>query len=233
MNVFAHRGCAEQYPENTVSAFERAAPQVDAVELDVRQCGSGEIVVFHDERLDRLTDESGLVDETPLDRLQSLQVAGADETIPTLCACLAVIPDDTLVNVELKETGIATAVHRACADAGNDIIVSSFESEALAEYHAVAPETPIAVIEQADVAAAFAAAERLDADALHPSLPLAAATDLLTRGSDLLATGKSLVHRAHERGLAVNVWTLADESAVSRARELGVDGVIVDRWDII
>ena len=74
VTLIGHRGCAAQYPENTVGAIERAAPHVDAVEIDVRRCGSGEVVVVHDADLGRLTGASGSVADADYDELRDLTV---------------------------------------------------------------------------------------------------------------------------------------------------------------
>jgi len=104
MQVIGHRGCADVYPENTVRAVTRAANFLDAVEVDVRRCGSGELVVFHDETVDRLTDASGRLADVAWAELQELDVLGSGELIPRLETVLAAVPDGVELQVELKET---------------------------------------------------------------------------------------------------------------------------------
>lgn len=65
MELVAHRGCAWPQPENTLRAIHDAGSRLPAVEFDVRRCGTGELVVFHDEKVDRVTDQTGLVGELP------------------------------------------------------------------------------------------------------------------------------------------------------------------------
>lgn len=226
MGVIGHRSCPAYGPENTVRAVETAAPYVDAIEVDVRRCGSGELVAFHDATLDRLTDADGRVDETDWEVLRSLGVDGTDEPIPRFEELLASVPADVAVNVELKETGLADEVAAACADAPNDCFVSSFLPAALDETRAAsAGELPTALLFGLDAegfgdeewAAAFERAAARDCEYLHP------------RHSILDA---DRVAAAHDRGFAVNAWTVPDAPTVVSLREMGVDGVIVDDWEI-
>jgi glycerophosphoryl diester phosphodiesterase len=106
--ILAHRGASADAPENTLAAFREAAAQgADGVELDVMVCGSGELVVCHDERLRRLAGQDLEVRRTPLARLRELDVGGhlgfgASAGIPTLEEVFAALPAHFVVNVELK-----------------------------------------------------------------------------------------------------------------------------------
>jgi glycerophosphoryl diester phosphodiesterase len=130
VRCIAHRGFAGRYTENTLPAVEAAAAAgADCIEVDVRRCGSGDLVVVHD---DRLTDATGAVADTPLSTLVSLSVLDSGAGIPTLDAVFEAVPDDVALNLELKESGLA-ADTLAVADAhDNDVLVSSFERELLA-----------------------------------------------------------------------------------------------------
>ncbi|MWG34266.1 glycerophosphodiester phosphodiesterase [Halomarina oriensis] len=116
VDVIAHRGFADRYPENTVGALERAtaaggATRPTTVELDVMPSAEGHPVVFHDATLDRLTDPPATlagqsVWETPLATLRDLEVLGSGEPIPLLDEAFAAVPSDVRVNVELKHPGV-------------------------------------------------------------------------------------------------------------------------------
>lgn len=220
-SLIAHRGCAGQYPENTVTAVTAAAPHVDAVEVDVRPCGTGEPVVFHDETLDRLTDGSGPVDEVPLARLRELDVCGTDASIPSLAELLSAVsslPIDLPVNVEVKTPAVAAASVDVRAEYGVDVIYSSFHDDALRELRRADPDAPLAVLCAQDPSAGLDAAAAFDALAIHPSMELALETDV--------------VGRAHDRGLAANAWTASTAADAERLVDAGVDGIITDRWDV-
>ena len=68
MKIWAHRGCSQRYPENTMSAFEKAAQLqgLAGIELDIQMTKDGQIVVIHDERVDRTTDVTGCVQDYTL-----------------------------------------------------------------------------------------------------------------------------------------------------------------------
>lgn len=213
-----HRGCGAQYPENTIAAIEQSAPHLDGFELDVRPCGSGELVVFHDETLERATDGTGRVDETTLEELQELDVFDSGWTIPTLAEVLSAVPDGLAVNAELKATGIADDVLEVCEDADVEVLYSSFFPGVLRDLQSVDESVSIGVLCHEAVDRQFALAEELDAVAFHPSVELALETDV--------------VEAAHDRGLAVNVWTAETEADVHQLCERNVDGIIADRWDV-
>lgn len=122
--LIAHRGFAGAYPENTLTAVRQvtdaavagagSGSTADAIEIDVRQCGSGEPVVFHDVYLDRLTDAAGAMAdrtiwETPLKDLRRLEVLRTGEPVPLLSEMLATIPPHVDVTVELKNPGTTPA----------------------------------------------------------------------------------------------------------------------------
>jgi glycerophosphoryl diester phosphodiesterase len=218
--LIGHRGCAAQCPENTVAAVERAGPRVDAVEVDVRRCASGELVVFHDAALGRLTDATGTVAETDWSDLRALTVGGSDEPIPRIESLLAAVPEGTGVNVELKASGTAADALAAVRDAGVPTLFSSFLPTELARLRELAPATDRALlVAEADAGDAVESAVDLGCAALHP--PIDAATE------------PGFVGVAREAGLAVNAWTAADRADAERLLAAGVDGVIADRWDVL
>ncbi|MFB6183327.1 MAG: glycerophosphodiester phosphodiesterase [Haloarculaceae archaeon] len=208
----------DDYPENTVAAFRAAAPQADVVECDVQRCRSGELVVFHDETLDRATDGNGRVDETDWSQLQELRVHGSDERIPLLEEVLAAVPADTTVTVELKAEGIADDVVDAIERVDNDVIVSSFYWDELRAARDAGAST-LAVLCHEDPEGALALAAELDCEYVHPPKELCLDTDF--------------VRRAHDRGVKVNVWTAETPEDVDELRAAGVDGVSTNRIDIV
>jgi glycerophosphoryl diester phosphodiesterase len=237
MRIFAHRGCPDRGPENTVAAVRRAAPHVDAVEIDVRRCASGELVVFHDETLHRLLSYPGgrralgRVGTTDLQTLSKLRVDGSEESVPTLAEMAAAVDTAGLaLNVELKERGLAADVVAALDGFDGEVLVSSFDAEALFEMRETA-DYPVAPIADSGLLGAgtrtwartLALADDLEASAVHPS------TDLLFRAPD----PSERVAAAHEAGLTVNVWTVRSPDPVSALRAAGVDGLIVDDWAVV
>src|SRR6056297_2287931 len=100
-----HRGAMGYEPENTLRSFKKAIElNVDMVELDVYVCSSGELVVIHDDKVDKTTNGKGYVSEKSFDELRKLD-AGMGEKIPTLQEVLDLIDKRAKVNIELKGKG--------------------------------------------------------------------------------------------------------------------------------
>lgn len=212
MNCIAHRGFAGDYPENTVGALSAAAVVADWVEFDVRRCASGEVVVVHDETVDRVTDATGAVADLSRAELAGLDVLDTGEGVPTLAEVLDAVPSSTGVNVELKEHGLATDVVDALAAHGGDVLISSFDAGVLAESSVVA-DYPLALLFDDEPVQRLERALELDCAAIHPHWDVC---------------DEAFVARAHEAGSVVNAWTIRDSVSAISARSAGVDGLIAD-----
>ena len=100
---FGHRGAKAYSPENTIASVKKALDiGVDGIEIDVHKCASGEVVVFHDFTLDRMTDGSGEIHKRTWEELQELKVKGAHH-IPELEEVLDVINKRCIINIELNK----------------------------------------------------------------------------------------------------------------------------------
>lgn len=220
LDVIAHRGFASEAPENTVEAVGQAVERADAVEVDVRRCGSGELVCVHDETLERVAGVPVTVSETDWETLRDLEVRvgpGSSATIPRLEDVLAVVPPDVLVNVELKERGLAADVLATVDDHDGEVLLSSFDADALAAVREHDSAVPLALICRSTRGAVSTAAD-LECDAIHPR-------------SDLVFRSR-LVPRAHRRDISVNAWTIRTGLEARFLALAGVDGVITDRGDV-
>jgi len=221
MDIIGHRGCADQYPENTVTAVTESSRRLDAVEVDVRRCGSGELVVFHDERVDDLTAGTGRVDELEWRRLQSLEVANSGEGIPRLSTVLAAVPRSVRLQIELKEDGVAADVRDAvrAAEGSLDTVISSFRRAAIEDVNDCDWDVPTGYLFESEPANNLAVATELGCDTVHPHYDCCLETDV--------------VSAAHERGFDVIAWKAAKTpEEVAALRAVGVDGVTADRWDL-
>jgi glycerophosphoryl diester phosphodiesterase len=210
-----------QYPENTLAAFRGAARVADMIELDVRRCGSGELVVFHDAKIDRVTDAVGEVADATYAELGRVSVLDSEERIPLLSEALEAIPSDVGVNIELKEADVAADAVDIADQHGHETLVSSFLPVAIAAARDVGAESLAylfggseALAADSDSAAALDAAAELGCAYVHPDKQRCLDTDV--------------VDDAHARGFAVNAWTATTAADVRALRERGVDGVILD-----
>jgi glycerophosphoryl diester phosphodiesterase len=214
MRVIGHRGCPDHFPENTLAAVRGSAPHVDWVEVDVQRSASGDVVVFHDERLDRLTEASARVRDTSLAELSDLTVGNSDEGIPTLDAVLDALPAGTGINVELKHAGMSEEVEALLRGRPQEAVISSFEGSALGPIEAV----PTALLFADSFGTNLDRAAELGCAFVHPHRSL---------------VDPASVETAHDRGVEVNAWTVRTSEQAGRLRAAGVDGVIVDSWELL
>ena len=209
-DCIAHRGFAGVNPENTLAAVRDCAG-ADAVEVDARRCGSGEVVVCHDAAVDRVSDGEGAVADLSREDLSALDVLGTGEGVPTLAAVAEALPPGVGLNVELKEQGIAADALAPVADV-DDVLDSAFDPAALREA-AAAGDRPLALLFGASPATGLATAQELDCAAVHPAVALC---------------DEGFVGDCHDAGLRLNAWTIRDGETAQRAHRAGVDGLIAD-----
>lgn len=102
--AYAHRGLwqASGPAENSLAAFRAAARAGLGIELDLRPSADGETMIFHDDRLDRMTPASGLFEARPAAELRTLRLAGSDETVPGLSDLLDIWPQSLPMLCEMK-----------------------------------------------------------------------------------------------------------------------------------
>lgn len=212
IDVIAHRGFAGEYPENTVTAFEKASYCCDALECDVRRCDSGELVVIHDETVDRVTNKTGLVAEYTKHELKDLSVHGTEEGVPTLTAVLETVPADMPVIVELKECGLAADVQSHNDTLQKNIRISSFSHASLREAMENARDIPRAFLCRSPEHS-IETAVSLGCTAVHPHYAMC--THQFTQS-------------AKTAGMSVVPWTVNSKQTARTLKAIGVHGVITD-----
>jgi glycerophosphoryl diester phosphodiesterase len=227
--LLAHRGASADAPENTLEAFEEAVRQgADGVELDAMVCGSGEVVVCHDERLGRLAGRDVEVARTPYAALARLDVGSPlgfrPARIPLLEDVLALLPPHLLVNIELKNEGsddrglsekVARLVRRRREEAR--VLVSSFNPLCLLRLGAESPRLRRGFLLDPD--RAF-----LPQDAVL--VPLCASWSVHPHVSQVTP---ARLARWRERGWRAAVWTVDAPGEARALREAGVELCITNR----
>lgn len=184
VKIWAHRGCSMAYPENTLEAF-RAAAQLEGIagiELDVQLTKDGEMVVIHDETVDRTTNGTGKVCDYTLDEIKQLKiasVAGATTQIPTLEEVFVTLKDacknrGLLINIELKNSkiryeGMEEKVLALVKAHGleENIVYSSFLPESMRLIKELCPDVQTGTL-AGSMAKSMKDAKEVNADALHP-----------------------------------------------------------------
>lgn len=243
LNV-AHRGASAYAPENTLAAFAKACDLgADVLELDVHLTRDGQVVVMHDERVDRTTDGHGEIRAMTLDDIRGLDAgrwfgaSWAGERVPTLQEVLECFAGRALIDIELKAgvnadwfrsvvaedaettTRLARRVLAVVERAGaaHRVVISTFGTRALTWIREAAPQvaTQWSVL-STDLSQDAAAAAAAGFDVISPQ--------------EYAATTYNLA-RAHVHGLAVHIYTRGDDGAMTRLVDLGVDAVKTPRPD--
>ncbi|NOZ80315.1 MAG: hypothetical protein GXP63_01465 [DPANN group archaeon] len=217
MTVFkiGHRGAMAMEPENTLRSFKKAVGLgVDYVELDIRLSEDEELMVFHDEFLDRTTDGEGPVRSHTREDLQKLD-AGKGEQISTLEEVLKELKGQVKFVIELKEDHQEDKVVALLKEMKlvDDAIIISFVHRRLVKVRELCKDLQTGVL--------------LVADPLHPSnLAKDAEADFLFSAHAF--TDKEMVDEIHAAGLRVVVWTVLARTDLKKMLELGVDGIAVN-----
>ncbi len=212
-----HRGASGHEPENTLRSIRRALELgAHGVEIDVRLV-DGELIVFHDARLERTTNGRGAIARKRFADLRALD-AGKGERIPTLREVFETVDRRAFINIELKGRRTAAPVEALIREfierhgwRHEHFLVSSF---AHGELRAIRdPQIRIGLLLARPSRLYSVSARRVRAWSVQPALPYATAR---------------FVEDAHRRGYRVFVYTVNEPADLERMRDLGVDGVFTD-----
>jgi len=220
MITIGHRGAAGYEPENTLLSFQKAIDlEVDMIEFDVQLCKSGEVVIFHDDSLERTTNGVGLVNETSLVELQKLD-AGKGQKIPTLTEIFETIGSQVKMNVELKGSATAKPVSqiiRQFVDGGKirqeDILVSSFMIDELLIVRKLFPDLKIAPLFYKLPEYFSEIVSKLQAWSINVNIKFLTEND---------------VKQVHASGYKLYVYTVNKTEDKARMQAWGVDGIFTD-----
>ncbi|MGN0377293.1 MAG: glycerophosphodiester phosphodiesterase [Suilimivivens sp.] len=230
--VWAHRGACGYAPENTIPSFIKAAEmKADGVELDIQLSKDGELVVIHDETVDRVSDRKGFVKDFTIQELKLMDVSRpvpgfGTARIPTLAEVLEELkPTEMTVNIECKTgiffyPGLEEKMIKLVKDMNmtDRIWCSSFNHESVMKVKQLCPEMKTGFL-IADVILNVADyAKEHEVMALHPAL--------------YHLQDKELIGRCKRRGLAVHVWTVNDRQDMKELCHAGVDAIITNYPDI-
>lgn len=184
MKIWAHRGCSQRYPENTLLAFEKAAgiKGLTGIELDIQLTKDGEMVVIHDEKVDRTTDGTGYVRDYTLTELKELCIdAGVNpgQRIPTIAEVLDLLkPAMNLglqLNIELKnskipyegmEQKIVDLIHNRGLQ--KNVVYSSFSALSLEQLHRIDEQAELGILDRKVSDCLYKLKGGCGAVALHP-----------------------------------------------------------------
>jgi len=238
--TFAHRGGAKLYPENTMAAFRGALEHgCDFVETDCRMTRDGKIVLHHDADVRRTTDGRGPVASMSLAELQALD-AGVrfgpgfgGQCVPTL-EDLATLDPALRINVELKQGRpcmVMAVLHEIeRLELWDRIVVAAQQHDVMTAFRKVARGRVATSASGKEIRQFWLAAKlglegrlRVEFDALQ--VPVA------HRGLNVVT--RRFVQRAHRCGVQVHVWTIDDPRQMRAMIDVGVDGIMSDRPDLL
>jgi glycerophosphoryl diester phosphodiesterase len=233
--ALAHRGGLEDGPENTMRAFAGAVRRgYRYLETDVHATADGVLLAFHDDRLDRVADRSGVIAELPYREVSRASVGG--EPIPLLEDLLGAWPD-VRINIDIKA---ADAIRRLVdvldrTGARDRVCVGSFSQTRLARFRRLTSDrvcTSLGPLEVAALRTVSYLPGRLPA-ALRGAVAQVPVTERLPVAGELPIVDRRFVDAAHRRGVLVHVWTINDPAEMRRLLDLGVDGLVTDRPSVL
>lgn len=235
--AMAHRGGAllpvNRGRENSIHAFATAVGLgYRYVETDVHATSDGVLVAFHDQRLDRVTGAAGLIGDLPWHEVRQARIGGHDP-IPTLDEVLETFREQR-INIDIKAPAavvpLVTAINRHRAH--ERVCVGSFsESRIRAFRRAVGPGIATSVGPPGVVATRFVPAlpRWVTGAGVVFQIPL----DRAVAGRRVRLVTRPFLARAHAAGKLVHVWTIDDPQTMHDLIDLGVDGLISDRIDVL
>lgn len=220
MLKIGHRGAKGYEPENTLLSFQKALNmQVDGIELDVHLSADGELMVIHDETIDRTTNGNGFVNKLSLRELKSFRINETHE-IPTLKEVFDLVNQDCFINIELKSyeatDKVVSLIEKYVTKKKwnyDRFLISSFDWNALQQVAFLNDKIPIGVLTETNLDLALAFAKFIQAKSIHPHY------HLLT---------KENTAQMQEKGIQVFPWTINELEDIQKIKTFNVNGIITD-----
>jgi glycerophosphoryl diester phosphodiesterase len=225
MLKIGHRGACGYAPENTLAAFRKALDlKVDTIEFDVHVCKSGEVVIIHDDTVDRTADGKGRVAKKNLKELKGLNIEKKNK-IPTLEEALNFVDRRSKINIELKGKGTAKPVYKIISHYINkkgwerdDFYISSFSKKEIIDFRNEDGKFNLGYIISKKPLSLYKFAEKNKLYSLNISLKLAT---------------KKFIEKTQKKGFKVFVWTVNDKENIEKIKNLGADGIFSNYPDKI
>lgn len=230
--IIAHRGASGYAPENTMEAFELAAKMgADGIELDVHLSADGQVIVCHDEKIDRTSNGQGVITSYTLDELKAFDFGyhfyekeRKGIKVPTLDEVYALVaPLGMIVNVEIKSAD--PAIIPACAELAKKhgmedrVIYSSFDHFQIARMKEYDSQAFIAPLYGFNMLKPWNYCVDIGAKATHPK-------------HTQISKMENYVKECHDRGVRVHVWTANTEEDIRFLLDAGVDAIITNYPDV-
>jgi glycerophosphoryl diester phosphodiesterase len=222
----AHRGATNHAPENSLSSIQNAiSAGADAVEIDVRLCGSGDVVLHHDSTLERMLGVPDRVISTSFDMIKLVSFKDLQsEHIPSLREVFEKFSSNIFFNVEIKEHRVhcAEIVEKVCKlinefNLRDSVWVSSFNPFVMRSLKKFDPKIRAGFLFDKVRYIPTLITEYYDVESWHPHYSL---------------VNKEYVDVAKKRGKSIYCWTVNEKEDVKRLISLGIDGIITDNLSL-
>ena len=208
--------------ENTIESVKKAIQlNVDGIEIDVFKSKTGELVVYHDPFLSRLSNSNAFIEQISLDSIKKVELKGG-LSIPTLNEVIDIIPEKIFLNIELKGDNTAYETNKIIIKylsesnlAPSKFIISSFRWDELKKFRNVNKDVPIAILVDSlyKIDNAIKLAKEINAVALNPN------NKFIT---------KKIVKKIQSNNIKVYPYTINTPMNIKRMKSIGVDEIITD-----
>ncbi|HET8988266.1 MAG TPA: glycerophosphodiester phosphodiesterase [Humibacillus sp.] len=239
--ALAHRGGALYAPnvglENTLTAFANAvALGYTHLETDVHLTSDGRLVAFHDARLDRVGDRAGRIRNLTWDQVRAARLGPGPEPerVPLVIEVVEAFPGICL-NIDLKAPHTAGPLWHVIEEQGlhDQVCVGSFQQRHLSEFRRLSRGRVVTAAGVPGTALLRFSPEWVTALLRTPAEVLQVPASLPVRRRRLHVVTEHFVEAAHRNGKQVHVWTIDDADEMRRLLDLGVDGIVSDRIDVL
>lgn len=231
---YAHRGFSGEFPENTMIAFEKALEAgCEGIEFDVHFSKDGQLVICHDERIDRTSDKQGFIKDYTYEELCQADFSFkfhdkvGFQRIPTLEEYLKLVKDkDIITNIELKTgifeyPGIEQAVYDLIKkyDLRDQMVISSFNHYSVKRMKAIDPDIKCGLLTESWILNPGDYVKASGVECFHPLF--------------CMLQSKDVVENLRANGIEINTWTVNEAEYIDMMIALGVDGIIGNYPDLI
>ena len=221
IKVLGHRGARVYEPENTLRSFKKAIELgVDQIELDLHFSRDGQLMVIHDDKLNRTTNGKGFIKDFTLDELKNLD-AGKGEKIPVLQEVIDLVKDtDIFLQIELKELNMGKPVLEVIQKNNFEekVMIISFLHEELRSIKELNSKIKTGILTNQELIDPLKRLRKTKADAVSMRYTL---------------VNKKLVENLHQNDIQLTVWVVNELRNVEKMIELGVDIIGTDRPDLV
>lgn len=220
--VVGHRGAMGHALENTIESVKKAIKlNVDGIEIDVFKSKTGELIVYHDPFLSRLSNSNAFIEQISLDSIKKVELKGG-LSIPTLNEVINIIPEKIFLNIELKGSNTAFETNKVIIEYLKEFdfpptkfIISSFRWDELKKFRDLNKDIPIAILVDSlyKIDNAIKLAKEINAIALNPN------NKFIT---------KKIVKKIQSNNIKVFPYTINSPKNIKRMKLMGVDAIITD-----